>query len=196
MEANGLACDIRELPEFPDSAVVVLRGALDAKNVSSFKSWMESLSERGIRRLAFDLEALKYINSTGISYMINLVESRERSEGEVSLSRIQPKVRIILETLGVLGFFKVHSSPEAALGEFKKESRKPSPVRAAPSGGEGSQGPPAPRARAPLARPSPGARSRTQERPSVPAPPPEPAAPPHPPRSRFRRFLRRIFGLR
>jgi anti-anti-sigma factor len=195
MEANGLACDIRELPEFPDSAVVVLRGTLDGKNVTSFKTWMESLSERGIQRLAFDLEALKYVNSTGIAYLINLAESRENSQGAVSLSRIQPKVKIILETLGVLGFFKIHSSPEAALGEFKKENRKPSPVRAAPSGARGQGGSPAPRARATLAGPAAGARVRSPEGPSVLVPPPEPAAPSPPPRSGFRRFLRRMFGL-
>src|SRR5205814_1184152 len=99
MESAGFSVDVRDIAGVQDAAEVILHGPLDAKGVLPFKTQVQSLTDRGVRHFVLHMEEVKYINSTGIAYLINLSESFEEGRGSVALVGMQPKVKIILDTM-------------------------------------------------------------------------------------------------
>lgn len=160
-----------DAPGLPDTAVVVLRGSIDAKTVFAFQSKLNAVMERGYKRFIIDMEGVKYVNSTGLGFLINLSDTLGAETGEISLVRVQPKVKVVFDMLGLNQFFHVYNSREEAYATFA--------------------GAPAPEA-SPIARPDsdtvlmrnkgPGVGDRTTAVPKVspPPPPPPPADAPVP----------------
>ena len=126
---SGLGIDIAELAGIPDARRMTLNGPLDARSVGAFKTSIEGLQKRGVTRYILDLSDVKYVNSTGLSYLINLSESLGQGRSAVTLVGLQPKVKIVFDTMGVTDFFKAAPSVEAAVKALGKE---PAPKAAAP----------------------------------------------------------------
>jgi anti-anti-sigma factor len=119
MESAGFSVDVRDIAGVQDAVELTLHGPLDAKGVLPFKSQVESLTGRGVRHFVLHMEEVKYINSTGIAYLINLSESFEEDRGSVALVGVQAKVKIILDTMSVAQFFKLHANADAAIRDLK-----------------------------------------------------------------------------
>lgn len=131
---SGLGIDIGELAGLPDARRMTLNGPLDARSVGAFKASIEGLQKRGVARYILDLSDVKYVNSTGLSYLINLAESLGQGRSAVTLVGLQPKVKIVFDTMGVTDFFKAAPSVEAAVKALGKEpAPKPRPAAAAPA---------------------------------------------------------------
>jgi anti-anti-sigma factor len=197
MDPGSFGFEVRQLPGAPDAAIVVVKGALDAKSVIGFKTKIDELFTGGIRQLVLDLADVKYINSTGLAYLINLSESLKERQGAAWLAAVQPKVKIILETMGVVEFFRLSRTPQEAIAELGKREKRPK-VEEVKRGSAGKAAPPAPVAAvlpdrpAITHRPSAASTERKTGRLSPPSETPQPS----PVGNRFMRFLRRLFGRR
>jgi len=179
MDPSGFDLDLRPLPGAGDALLVVVKGPLDAKNVPGFKATLEKQVAQGVRGLVLDLEGVKYVNSTGLAYLINLSELIGERRGILCLAGVQPKVKIILDTMGVAGFFRICASVGDAVKDLGKGARPPKPA-------------------APPAAPRPEVRARKAavEREPVRMSPPSETPPPSPVGSPLRRFFRRLLGRR
>jgi anti-anti-sigma factor len=125
---SDLHVQVEELPSPKKVALVVLRGSIDAKTVFVFQSKLNAVIERGFRRFIIDMEQVKYVNSTGLGYMINLSDSITVESGEVMLVQVQPKVKMVFEMLGLNDFFKVFDSREEALAWVDRSESGPAPA--------------------------------------------------------------------
>jgi anti-anti-sigma factor len=124
----GLAIDVRAIAGVADASRISLSGPLDARSVGAFKTAIQSLQNRGVKRFVLNLADVKYVNSTGLSYLINLSESLGQGRTAVTLVGLQPKVKIIFDTMGVTGFFRTAPSvDEAAKALGKAPSPQPAP---------------------------------------------------------------------
>ena len=121
---SGLPIDVQAIPGTGDAVRVTLHGPLDARSVPSFQLEISTLQARGMKRFILDMSDVKYVNSTGISFLINLSESGEEGNHAVTLVALQPKVKIIFDTMNVSGFFKTALSVEAAAQELAKKPGK------------------------------------------------------------------------
>ena len=74
-----------------------------------------------MKRFILDMTEVKYVNSTGISCLINLAESGGPGDRAVTLVALQPKVKIIFDTMNVTPFFKTALSVDAAAKELVKK---------------------------------------------------------------------------
>lgn len=116
--------------------MVALSGAIDAKTVVSFQNQLNAVRDRGISRFILDMENVKYVNSTGLGYLINLADSIQPQGGGVALVKVQPKVKIVFDMLGLNAFFNIYGSRKDALEHFaaspaaEVESVAPAPVEA------------------------------------------------------------------
>lgn len=173
-----LTIQVQEVKGLAGTTLVILNGAIDAKTVITFQTQLNAVKERGSNRFILDMENVKYVNSTGLGFLINLSDSVTSDKGGIALVKVQPKVKVVFDMLGLNAFFKIYPSREEAAKHFSVE-----PVVSASDQtlvlkvGKSEQGAPAPAASAtavaePLARPS---RAH---------PPPVPAAPPPPPPAR------------
>jgi anti-anti-sigma factor len=165
VEAAGFSVDVRDIAGLQDAVELVLHGPLDAKGVLPFKTQVQSLTERGVRHYVLHMEEVKYINSTGIAYLINLSESFEEGRGSVALVGVQPKVKIILDTMSIAQFFRLYANADAAVRDLKSLALTRTTTRR-------GEGPPAKTGR--MSPPTDAPRSGTP--------------------NAFRRFFRRLFG--
>jgi anti-anti-sigma factor len=110
-----LTIQVQEVKSLPGTAMVILNGSIDAKTVITFQTHLNSVKERGIERFIMDMEAVKYVNSTGLGYLINLSDSVTPDKGGISLVKVQPKVKVVFDMLGLNAFFKIFSTRDEAL---------------------------------------------------------------------------------
>ena len=110
-----LTIQVQEIKGLSGAALVVLGGSIDAKTVITFQTHLNSVKERGIERFILDMEAVKYVNSTGLGYLINLSDSVSPEKGGISLVKVQPKVKVVFDMLGLNAFFKIYNTREEAL---------------------------------------------------------------------------------
>lgn len=122
--------EVGAVPGLPDGALISFNGPIDARSVSVFESQMDALRKRQYRRFVLQMDEVRYINSSGLAYLINMVESVQASGGTLVLFNVQPKVKVILETMGLVDLLRVYPSKSAAVREIKAEIPAP-PVPAA-----------------------------------------------------------------
>ncbi len=113
-----LAIQVQVVKGLNGTAVVALNGSIDAKTVITFQTHLNSVKERGINRFILDMENVKYVNSTGLGYLINLSDSLGEHQGGISLVKVQPKVKVVFDMLGLNAFFKIYNTRDDALKAF------------------------------------------------------------------------------
>jgi anti-sigma B factor antagonist len=116
----------------PDGAVVSFNGPIDARNVDAFKKQMDALRGRHFRRFLLQMGEVRYVNSSGLAYLINMVEAVQAAGGALVLFNVQPKVKVILETMGLLDLLRVFPSKAGAIRELKAAIVPLAPVPTAP----------------------------------------------------------------
>ena len=176
-----LTIQVQEVKGVPGASLVVLNGSIDAKTVITFQTQLNTVKERGSNRFILDMEHVKYVNSTGLGFLINLSDSITTDKGGIALVKVQPKVKVVFDMLGLNAFFKIYPSRDEAMRHFQAEpTASPSDQTLVLKVGKGEQSPPpvvttatavadppvAPRA----SRPS----STPQAAPAAPEPPPQP----------------------
>ncbi len=121
-----LTIQVQEIKGLSGTALVVLAGSIDAKTVITFQTHLNSVKERGIERFIMDMENVKYVNSTGLGYLINLADS-VTEKGGISLVKVQPKVKVVFDMLGLNAFFRIFATREEALKHMNEGAHPSSP---------------------------------------------------------------------
>jgi stage II sporulation protein AA (anti-sigma F factor antagonist) len=118
-----LVCRLIPVRANPSIAVVSLSGSIDPRNLSGLAAALQSAAGRGLRTLIFDLGEIRYINSAGLAYLVNLSDFLESRGGGLHLANAQPKVKLVFEMMGLTEFFTIHKSVGAVLALLGKERR-------------------------------------------------------------------------
>ena len=139
-----LAIQVQIVKELSNTALVVLNGSIDAKTVITFQTHLNSVKERGMNRFILDMEQIKYVNSTGLGYLINLSDSLGTDEGGITLVKVQPKVKVVFDMLGLNAFFKIYPTREDALSALTRVNRSAEPIPAKKSPTQKAPSRPAP----------------------------------------------------
>ena len=85
---------------------VHLEGALDMETADEVKQAVKGLMEQGHVRLHLHLEALKYIDSTGLGVLIGAYKKVREREGRLILST-NPRIQHILEETRLAKIFEI-----------------------------------------------------------------------------------------
>jgi anti-sigma B factor antagonist len=123
-----LTIQVQEVKGVPGTALVILNGSIDAKTVITFQTHLNSVKERGVERFIMDMENVKYVNSTGLGYLINLSDSVSPGKGGIALVKVQPKVKVVFDMLGLNAFFKIFPTREEALKAFSADAPAAAPA--------------------------------------------------------------------
>lgn len=113
-----LTIQVQDCKDVPHGVVVALAGAIDAKSVLHFQNQLNAVKDRGICRFILDMEDVKYVNSTGLGYLINLADSVQPQGGGVALVKVQPKVKVVFDMLGLNAFFHIFDTRKEAVQHF------------------------------------------------------------------------------
>jgi anti-sigma B factor antagonist len=123
-----LNCRLQAVQSHPDIAVVTIHGSIDPRNLSMLEGVLEAASRRGFRTVILDLAEVRYINSAGLAYLVNLSDSLAARGGGLHLANYQPKVKVVFDLMGVSEFFKLYKSVESAIGALAASRAKRRPA--------------------------------------------------------------------
>ncbi|MCE9581236.1 MAG: STAS domain-containing protein [Planctomycetes bacterium] len=131
------------------TAVVVLAGSIDAKTVPSFQEQMNKIKDDGVTKFILDMEAIKYVNSTGLGFLVNLADSLDPRGGGIALVKLHPKVKVVFDMLGLNAFFKIFGNRNDAVSAMTGASKQAAEPAATPVSVAAAAAPPPPSQPAP-----------------------------------------------
>jgi len=95
--------------------LVSLSGELiDRNQANDLLHEMNELIESGRTRYVFDLGGLRYLNSSGLNVLINLLTKARKAGGEVAIANVSKKVNELLLITKLNTVFAVSGSVEEA----------------------------------------------------------------------------------
>jgi anti-sigma B factor antagonist len=98
----------------PTITIVDLEGAIDLQNSHGLRTTLfEKL--RGTSRLALNMTGIRYIDSSGIATLIEVLKEARRLEKDFVLFGLGQTVHDVLKLTNLLGVFRVFGTEEQAL---------------------------------------------------------------------------------
>ena len=100
------------------------REYFDAQNADAFAEGSELLKKalQHYRVLALGFAGLSYFSSLAISQLIGLQEELTEMDRHLLLYDLSPKVKIVLDELGLTGYLQIYGSQMLVLRHFRNES--------------------------------------------------------------------------
>ncbi len=99
-----------------DALIAQISGEIDLQNSPELRTaLLDLLQKHNPRRLILNLEAVPYMDSSGIAVLVEMLKRLRNTGGKVYLTTPQPRVRGLLEIARLDSIFIVVDSEEAAL---------------------------------------------------------------------------------
>ncbi len=96
---------------------VALEGdLLNKQQVSGLMEELEFLFTQGLKKIIIDMSATQYMNSTGLSVLINIFTQTRNKGGEVVLANLPEKINKLLIITKLNSIFNI----EETVGDAKK----------------------------------------------------------------------------
>src|SRR5665213_1737844 len=100
-------------------AIFSLYGELIDRNLAqSLMDEVVKLSEEGQNKFIFELSELKYMNSTGLNVLINVLTKSRKNGGDLVISGVSKKVQELLLITKLISVFSVSATTEEAISKF------------------------------------------------------------------------------
>jgi anti-sigma B factor antagonist len=105
--------------EHPHKGQVVVRpkGRIDAESAPNFKERLQQIAKEDTDLLVVDLEAVNFIDSSGLSALVSGLKALRQHGGSLSLSRPQPQALKALRLTLLDRVFPIYTSVDQALSE-------------------------------------------------------------------------------
>lgn len=101
-------------------AVISLYGELiDRNQAQELMDLVNRLGEEGQNKIVMELSELKYMNSTGLNVLINVLTKTRKNGGDLIISGLSKKVRELLLITKLNSVFTVTETAEEAVAHFK-----------------------------------------------------------------------------
>jgi anti-anti-sigma factor len=96
-----------ELRSWPDRerVIVAVEGELDLASVSAVRTALDELLAAGWRNIVLDLRELTFIDSTGLSLLLDAERSARRHDAAFAIVDGSPPVARLLELVGLTNHF-------------------------------------------------------------------------------------------
>ena len=91
---------------------------LDAHNSSEFKGQMVKLFEEGRKDLVVDLQAVRFIDSSGLGALVSGFKNASSRSGSLKLAGLQLQVKSMFELTRLHRVFEIFIDADEALASF------------------------------------------------------------------------------
>ena len=91
--------------------------AVDITNSGELRDTMLAQIEEGARTIVVDLSAVRYVDSSGLSSMVNVATTVEKNNGHIVLCGLDPSVRKVLEMTRLTEYFQITEDLESAVAK-------------------------------------------------------------------------------
>lgn len=107
---------IKEIRE--NAAILTLKGDFDSFVCGPFMAEVQELFQSGTQYLIADMRLVLFINSTAIGTLVKAHKEAKKHGGDLVICRPSKFVANVLDTLGLMSFFKIGEEPEKAIEEL------------------------------------------------------------------------------
>ena len=121
---NDLTIRTAPILDLADSLEVVLEGSVTPTTAPRLKARLDDALGKRAAYLCLLMRGVSYVSSAGLGYLMDLATRMERRGGSVVLVEAQPKVKVVLNNLGMNGFFRFEESAEAARAFLRGQAEK------------------------------------------------------------------------
>jgi len=107
-----------------DVRVYFPEGRLDHAQALIFEKEMNSVLEKGIFRIIFDLSKLDYLSSSGLRVFISLIKQVNENKGRIAFCTLTPTVSNLIEMVALQNDLEIYPTLFEALLSFEPEKGK------------------------------------------------------------------------
>ena len=101
-----------------DVDVLALEGRLDASSAKQLKTEVQELTGVGRVNMVVDLEALDFLDSSGLGSLVAALRSVNKLNGDIKLASLQEPVRVIIELTRLHRVFEIFGNATDAVESF------------------------------------------------------------------------------
>jgi anti-sigma B factor antagonist len=133
MPISNFKIEVGAVPGLEDGVLLSFNGPIDGRSVGPFEVQMDALRKRQYRQFLLQMAEVRFINSSGLSYLVAMAEAIQTAGGALVLFDVQPKVKVILETMGLTELLRLYPSKASAVRDLKAASGPKKAPAAPPS---------------------------------------------------------------
>jgi anti-sigma B factor antagonist len=100
------------------TSVVALDGALNAASADDVRDTVRTLIEKGKRQVVLDLEAVPFIDSSGLAALVSCVKALNQEGGSLKLASLQSQAELLFQLTMFDKIFDVFENAEEASRSF------------------------------------------------------------------------------
>ncbi len=105
-----------EVEERGDVAVLAVSGEVDVATVPRLREQLHALVASGTPRIVVNLDAVDFLDSTGLGVLVGALKRVKAHDGSLSLVCTQDKILKIFKITGLTKVFPIHPSVSEATG--------------------------------------------------------------------------------
>ncbi len=110
----------------PYAGTIELRiaGSITSSSVTPFADRLERLAAEGTRLILIGMKDIAHISSAALAELVSLADRLERLGGGIILAEVQPKTRLIIDTLGLGRIFEMSPSLDEGRTSLKTRAER------------------------------------------------------------------------
>lgn len=98
--------------------VFTVDGRIDTQGAVDLDLALQSASSAGQHKMALELSEVKYINSSALRTLADIVTQNRENGGDLKLAALSHKVKRIFEIIGFDNFFEIYDNVDSAVAAF------------------------------------------------------------------------------
>jgi anti-sigma B factor antagonist len=110
-----------EVEKEGDIVVVIVEGELDASTSPELRNKFEELIGQGENKYVIDLAGVGFMDSSGISAIVNLFKRVRIGHGDVKLCNLSAEIMKIFELTRLNRVFDIYDSRDSAISSYEEE---------------------------------------------------------------------------
>src|SRR5271170_8429769 len=119
-EEEGMDLTLNVYSDTPDYAVVAVGGEIDVYSAPKLREKLISLVESGSYHLIIDMEAVEFLDSTGLGVLVGGLKRVRAHDGWIDLVCTQGRILRIFRITGLSRVFNIYDSVDEALASHDK----------------------------------------------------------------------------
>lgn len=101
-----------------DVTVFIVDGRIDSVGAVDLDLALQEAITAERYKLILDLGDVRYINSSGLRTLADILTQAQSNKGDLKLVNLNPKVKRVFEIIGFDNFFAIYPTLEEALAHF------------------------------------------------------------------------------
>ena len=106
-----------DVTEHDGVAVLAVQGEVDVYTAPRLREKLVELVTQGKHRIVVDLEAVEFLDSTGLGVLVGGLKRVRSHDGDLSLVCTQHRILKVFEITGLTKVFAIYDSVDAALSQ-------------------------------------------------------------------------------